>query len=272
MAELTVRRIPFSFDGVEFIWNPCQPEFSLLANVLSFQTIGFERFICRSIREALPQIKNDILSAELKDFSSQEMAHSEAHMKHVSAILQLYPSLQRAFDESVEDFDQHWISHDLDYRLAYSAIIEATSLPLYKVLLQHRSRVMEGGDPRVASLLLWHFCEEVEHCGSALRAYNDVVGCSWFRLKMFPSVAMHLAMNMQKIAERFYECVPEIAGLDIRRATASIPLGARIGMIAGLLNAQMPWYNPDRESRPAYLNEWKRRFEAGADMRLEAVP
>lgn len=272
MVELTVRKIPFSFEGVEFIWNPCQPEFSLLANVLSFQTIGFERFICRSIHEALPHISSDTLRAELKDFRSQEMAHSEAHMKHVSSILRLHPSLQGAFDESVEDFDRHWNSSDLDYRLAYSAIIEATSLPLYKVLLEHRNRVMKGGDPRVVSLLLWHFCEEVEHCGSALRAYKDVVGRSWYRLKMFPGVAIHLATNMQKIADRFSECVPEVAELDIRRATASIPLGARVGMIAGLLNAQMPWYNPDQESKPAYLNEWKRRFEAGVDMRMEAVP
>lgn len=269
MADLQVRKISFAFDGVEFLWNPTKPEFSLLSNILSFQTIGFERFICRSMHDALPFVKDERLRREMRDFSAQEMSHSQAHMKHVRSIIDQYPDLQEAFDDSLNDFDRKWDESDLYYRLAYSAIIEATSLPLYKVILDHRQHVMAGGDPRVISLLLWHFCEEVEHCGSALRVYDHVVASPWYRLKVFPEVGQHLASNMMRIAAKFADHVPEVAGLDLRKATKSIPAWPRFKMVASLLNSQMPWYNPEAERKPAFLAEWKHRYDSGEDISFE---
>ncbi len=271
MSELVVRKIPFCFDGVEFIWNPQNPEFSLLANVLSFQTIGFERFICKSMHEAHSYVKDLELQREIKDFNAQEMAHSQAHMKHVRSMIDRYPALQDVFDESLADFDTHWNAHDLTYRLAYSAIIEATSLPLYKVILNHRRDIFTGGDSRVTSLLLWHFCEEIEHRASALRVYNHVVERPWGRLRAFPQVGGHLAGNTMRIAKRFAEIVPGVADLDIRRATARLPRWARVNMAISLVTSQLPWYNPGGSRVPDYCGEWATRFAAGEDMRIVSM-
>ena len=267
MTNLVVRNMQFDFSGVPFIWNPANPEFSLLANILSFQAIGFERFICRSMTAAQDRVTDTELRKEIIEFKSQEMAHSKAHLAHVRSIIDLYPKLQDAFDESLEDFDKKWEAHDLAYQLAYSAIIEATSLPLYKIIIHHRDKLMAGGDSRVASLLLWHFCEELEHRSSALRVYQTVVGRPFYRMRVFPDVGGHLARNMNRIGMRFAEHVPEVAGLDIRLATARIPRRDRLKMVVKLFSSQLPFYDPARGRLPPYCTQWAQRYEAGEDMR-----
>ena len=268
MTELVVRRIPFTFEDVKFLWNPANPEFSLLANVLTFQTIGFERFICKSMHEALPQITSKDIHDEIKSFTTQEMVHAQAHLKHARSIIDLYPKLQDALDESLADFDALWAARDLDFRLAYSATIEATSLPLYKVMLTHRNKMFAGGDSKVVALLIWHFCEEIEHRSSALLVYNHVVGRPWYRLRVFAEVGQHLAANMTRIVDRFAEHVPGVAALDIRRATAQIPFWARAKMVTSLLTSQLPWYRPEADRLPEYYRIWMQRYEAGEDMRF----
>jgi hypothetical protein len=35
MSDLKIRKIPFRFDDVEFIWNPANPAFSVYMNNIS---------------------------------------------------------------------------------------------------------------------------------------------------------------------------------------------------------------------------------------------
>jgi predicted metal-dependent hydrolase len=268
VSDLIVRNLSFDFDGVDFFWNPPNPEFALLANIISIQTIGFERFICRSMQEAQAHISDPEVLREIRDFQAQEMAHSKGHLAHVKSMIAQYPALESVFRESLADFDRKWEAHGLGYRLAYSAIIEATSLPLYKVIIEHRDKLLAGADRRVASLLLWHFCEEIEHRSTALLVYNEVVGRPFFRMRVFPDVGRHLAMNMRRIAARFAQHVPGVAELDLRRATARIPRWARLRMTASLFTSQLPFYNPSRGRVPDYCGEWARLYNSGEDMRI----
>ena len=43
MIDLKVRRIPFNFDGVDFIWNKNNPEFAITMNKLSFFAIALRK-------------------------------------------------------------------------------------------------------------------------------------------------------------------------------------------------------------------------------------
>lgn len=271
MSNLIVRQIPFEFDGVDFIWNPRNPEFALFANILSFQTIGFERFIGKSMRSVRDRVTDPELLAELIDFDAQEMTHSKAHFAHVRSMVKEYPTLQTVFDTCIADFDRKWRASSLEYRLAYSAIIEASSLPLYRIVIQHRAKLLEGGDPRVAALLLWHFCEEIEHRSSALRVYNHVVGKPFLRLCLFPDVGRHLAENLRRIASGIVEHVPQARGLDLRRAMTGIPRWAKLKMIVSLFTSQSPFYDPAKGSLPAYCDIWARRYAGGEDMRVTPI-
>ncbi len=72
MSELVVRRLPFRFDGVDFIWNRARPAFSVLGNTVSFQVIGFEKYICRSMRDAEKAIDDPAMLSEARQFNAQE--------------------------------------------------------------------------------------------------------------------------------------------------------------------------------------------------------
>lgn len=261
MSDLTVRELNLDFTGVDFIWNPTQPAFSLLANIISFQTIGFERFICRTVKEALPLIADSAVREEARDFIDQEAKHSKAHMNHVKGLIGQFPDLRSVFDESLADFDQKWKSSSLNYQIAYSTIIEGTSLPLYRIMIDHRDTLITNGDERVSALLLWHFSEEIEHRSSALKVYNAVVGKPFYRLKVFPEVGQHLARNMNRIAHRFGQIVPEAAHVDLRYAMASVPKWDRFRMAISLIASQFPLTNPSKGRMPQFCVNTLRQMD-----------
>lgn len=268
MSDLVVRKIPFAFDGVEFFWHPGNPEFSFLMNLLSFQAIGFERYICKAMREAEKLTDDPAILREIRDFNAQEMVHSNAHRKHVNVLIDRYPALQEALDQSMADFETLWKARDLQFHLAYTANIEATFLPLFGTIIDHRDLLFGGGDARISSLMLWHFCEEIEHRSSALVIYDHVIGKSWYRLRKSREVFAHIAASAQRIAAHFARHVPGAADIDYKQGTARLPKAARRRMSIGLLLSQLPWHNPDHGKVPAYYGEWRRRYEAGEDMRM----
>jgi predicted metal-dependent hydrolase len=80
--------------------------------------------------------------------------------------------------------------------LAYIADLEATFTPTFKFLLDNEDKLFRPGDDRVASLLLWHFVEEVEHRSSALIIYNAVVHRYTYRLRVLPAVIRHIMRTL----------------------------------------------------------------------------
>ena len=163
MSDLKIRRIPFSFVGAPFIWNPGNPGFSVAMNTLSFFAIGFEKYICRAMQDAEALIDDPAILAEARAFRAQEGIHAHAHRQHVKALIKQYPALQEALDKTIASYDELYASKPLAYHLAYIGGLESIFTPSFKLLLDHRHLLFAGGDARVASLLLWHFCEEIEH-------------------------------------------------------------------------------------------------------------
>ncbi|MGO9104098.1 MAG: metal-dependent hydrolase [Mycobacterium sp.] len=63
---------------------------------------------------------------------------------------------------------------------------------VFKFLLDNEDIMFRPGDDRVASLLLWHTVEGVEHRSSAVVIYNAAVGQRMYRLRILPSVIRHI--------------------------------------------------------------------------------
>jgi len=100
--------------------------------------------------------------------------------------------LQETFDAIMASYDRMTNTKPLAYRLAYIADLEATFTPSFRFLLDNADIMFRPGDDRVASLLLWHRVEEVEHRSSALIIYNAVVGRRLYRLRILPGVIRHI--------------------------------------------------------------------------------
>ncbi len=296
MTELTVRRLRFDFGApVPMVWQPDNPRFSHAVNMMSFIAICFEKMIVEAVREAKPHFTNPEVASEASAFLRQEAQHASAHRQHVAALIQRYPGLQQTLDGIMAAYDRMTTTKSLAYRLAYIANLEATFTPSFKFLLDNEDIMFRPGDDRVASLLLWHMVEEVEHRSSALIIYNTVVGRRLNRLRLLPSVIRHIMGTLVPIYINGVNAhVPESDRVvDVRMMAVSWPIRARLRRLAsrnrlgpnmappmlknvdrddkrralrGLILSQNPFFDPAGEAIPSFAREWFNRYERGDDV------
>jgi predicted metal-dependent hydrolase len=296
MTDLQVRKLRFGFgdSAVPFLWNESNPAFSAGANALSFFAIAFEQMISAMIREAMPLITDPEIADEAQAFVRQEGQHCMAHRQHAKALIQSHPALRETLDAAIDAFDKLTATTPLNYRLAYTANLEATFTPSFKLMLDNAGTLFAPGDDRVASLFIWHFVEEVEHRSSALTIYNAIVDDPWYRLRVVRSMYAHIGAVVQTIADGFNKHVPlsqrkvdamSMAGTSnlidlllrkphfgvseygpLRNAYANVPLRQQLAAVFGVLRSQIPGHNPTNVKLPALAAEWFSRYDAGYDV------
>ena len=278
MSDLQVRQIPFTFEGVEFVWNPGNPAFSVLTNCGSFFVIGLERYLVRVMKDADGEITDPEVREEARLFVQQEAVHSKAHRRHVKALVNRYPGLDAAMDVAVGHFDDLYDRHDLRYHLAYAAGLEGTFTPLFRTIIDNRVRLFRDGDARVASLFLWHFCEEIEHRSSDVMVYDHLVGDNSYKVRVFPSVVKHANRGFELLMREFETHVPGVAGVD--------QYGSRTARLFGLRANPLPmipihtqlltvWraiasirrnYDHAHQATPSWADTWFSHYDQGHDM------
>ncbi len=268
MTNLVIRKIPFDFEGVESIWNPANPAFAVMMNAITFQAIAFEKYICKAMNAAEKISRKPHITEEIRAFNAQEMVHSQAHRKHAKVLVEKHPGLQDALDYCDAEYEKLYEERDLRYHLSYCANIEATFTPLFGNIIEHRGVLFAGGDPRISSLFLWHFVEEMEHRASAHIIYNDIVRIPFTRFFRLRSVFGHTRMLAEKIYEVFHENVPGSRTYGLGDGVEAIPPAALKKMRNGILASQMPWHRPGSARVPEYFEEWMARYRAGEDMRF----
>jgi predicted metal-dependent hydrolase len=297
MTDLIVRKLRFAFaeSPVPFCWNEANPAFSAMANAVSILAVGFEKMIGAMISEAMPQITDPAVAEEADAFTRQEGQHSMVHRQHVKALIRQYPGLKETLDAVVASFDEMTANTPLKYRLAYTADLEATFTPAFKLMLDHDATLFAPGDDRVASMFLWHFVEEVEHRSSALIIYDSVVGDPWYRMRMAPSIFKHVMRMILVASEGFNKHVPledrkvdALSTFRIRRrkkalmqripflnvpydgpfanAFAGLPLRDQYAALTGVVRSQIPGHDPKHEPLPALAQVWFDRYDAGYDV------
>jgi predicted metal-dependent hydrolase len=291
MSELKVRRVRFdlSSDDIPFNWNPDRPAFAMLGNVITFFAPGFEKFIVDATREAIPLMRDPRHAEEANLFLRQEAQHSAAHLSHFRALARRWPGLQETLDEVNASYSRLTATKPLAWRVAYTAVIENTFTPYFKVFLDHQEKLLATGDERVASLFLWHFVEEIEHRSSALMVYNAVHDNNFgYRLRTMAGVIKHLDEILGIIAAGFRQHVPAADGgnmaalipagltpaalLANQRAIrslmrpdqatyAGVPKRELLAMLTGLVRSQMPNHDPANENLPLFAATWVDRYD-----------
>lgn len=297
MTDLQVRKMRFGFADydVPFLWNEANPAFSCMANAVSFLAVAFEKMIGAMIPEAMPLITDPAVAEEADAFVRQEGQHSMAHRQHVKGLIKSHPALKETLDEVIAAFDHLTANTSLAYRLAYTADLEATFTPVFKLMLDNDDTLFAPGDDRVASLFLWHFVEEVEHRSSALIIYDHVVADPIYRVRVAPSIFKHVMAVVRMAAEGFNKHIaveerrvdalstfvthrykqeirrrlPFGAKADngpVQNAFAHLPAGQQLRALAGIVRSQMPNHKPAHEKLPALAGEWFDRYDAGYDV------
>lgn len=295
MTDLEVRRPKFDFtDDVPWDWNPQNPAFSFAMNATSIIAIGFEQMIVAAVQDAKPLMTDPEIAAEATAFLRQEAQHSSTHRKHVSALIRHYPGLQETFDATLAAFDEVTATRSLEFRLAYIADLEATFTPSFKLMLDNERTLFRPGDDRVASLLLWHFVEEVEHRSSALVIYDAAIGRPWYRMRALPGVVKHLMSVMAIIVDGVNAHVPlEDRKVDARTLLptfgmrqalrqripfgrpavapppppfGTVPRSEKMVAAGRVLLSQSPFHDPTHSALPEFADRWFERWDRGGDV------
>lgn len=194
------------------------------------------------------------------------VSYVKCDVKGFKALIAQYPGLQEVLDESVADYEALYHREGLDFHLAYAANIEATFTPFFGMIIEHLEALFGGGDSRIAAVMLWHFCEEIEHRSSALTVYDHVVGKRFYRLGQLRKVVKHIGANVAKIHEGFRKHVPGCPEGGSKGAFLPVPGPAMRRMLLGVFESQMPWHNPANGRVPAYYSDWRSSYESGGDM------
>ena len=174
MTDLVIRKIGWEFDAsVPFLWQPTNPNFSNFCNAFTFIAVPFEKYIISAVRKAQAEFDKDpVIAAEAQAFLRQEAQHAAAHRKHMLALVERYPALEKCYEDAVNAYDELIEQHPAEFHWAYIANLEATFTPLFKLVLDNRDALFGNGDQRVASLMMWHFVEEIEHRSSGTLAVS----------------------------------------------------------------------------------------------------
>lgn len=309
MTDLVIRKIPWQFDdSVPFAWQPDNPEFGIFCNLFTFIAVPFERYLIGALRKADDRLnENADVAAEAEGFLRQEAQHAAAHRKHMLALVARYPGLEQCYRDVTASYDDLIASRPVEFHAAYVANLEATFTPLFKVLLDNRDSLFDGGDRRVASLMMWHFVEEIEHRSSGLILYQHLCPNPWYRVKTNRATFQHVHEMSKTIMRAFDEHVPvdERGGIsavgflssnlltgELKSRTpwasrkpkpagavpsifSRVPTRQLAKMVWRLALSQSPFHDPADQPLPEWAQTWMREYDRGTDMTTslgEAVP
>ncbi|UMB68812.1 metal-dependent hydrolase [Mycobacterium paraterrae] len=300
MTHLVIRKIPWDFEdaGVPFKWQPDNPNFGLFCNAFTFIAVPFERYIVNVVRRAADAWRDDPdVAAEADAFLRQEAQHASAHRKHMLALVQRYPELEWCYVDACRAYDRLLDEQPIEFHAAYIANLEATFTPLFKVFLDNRDSLFGGGDQRVASLMMWHFVEEIEHRSSGLILYRHISPNPWYRTRRIRDTFAHVSAVAHEIAKAFDEVVPfedrgasaqELMSISLlygefmfrgpggrrRRAGrggpptlfSAVPTRELLAMVWRLVLSQAPNHDPADQPLPEWADTWMREYDHGVDM------
>jgi predicted metal-dependent hydrolase len=299
MTDLVIRKIPWEFDAsVPFMWQPVNPNFGIFCNAFTFIAVPFEKYIISALRSASGRLGEDAgIAAEAEAFLRQEAQHAAAHRKHMLSLIDRYPALEECYDATVASFEALIRQHPVEFHAAYIANLEATFTPLFKVFLDNRDSLFGGGDSRVASLMMWHFVEEIEHRSSGLILYRYLCPDPWYRVKHIRHTFAHIGDITGVIIKAFDEHIPledrrvsavelmssgfltdelKLRGPGGRRRRAriagppsifhAVPTRDLFRMLWRLLLSQSPHHDPAAQPLPEWADTWMREYDRGTDM------
>ena len=298
MTDLVVRKIAWDFDStVRFMWQPANPGFGLFCNAFTFIAVPFERYIVAAVRKASDRLSQDPeVASEADAFLRQEAQHAAAHRKHMIALVQRYPELEQCYDDACRAYDELIEQEPIEFHAAYIANLEATFTPLFKVILDYRDSLFGGGDQRVASLMMWHFVEEIEHRSSGLILCRHINPDPWYRVKHIRRTFSHVGQLSESIAKTFDRVIPledrevsaealmcnllfddfkyRVPGGRRRRARLSgpltlfhgVPTSQLVKMVWRLALSQTPHHDPADQLLPDWADTWMREYDRGVDM------
>ncbi|MFT5210155.1 MAG: putative metal-dependent hydrolase [Flavobacterium sp.] len=182
-ARMTVRQVPFDFLQSEGHWNRDKPEFSQIVNAASLAMPHLEPYLIRTMRQAKSLITDPDLQNEVDLYIKQEATHYKQHRRFNDKLIEAgYQCIAPLEDSLAADYSTLGKTRSLKFNLAYAEGFESMALALGQMLIEDREYLFGNSDSSVASLVLWHFVEEIEHKNVTFDAYHHLYGGYFWRI------------------------------------------------------------------------------------------
>jgi predicted metal-dependent hydrolase len=199
MTASTVRRLHVDLQApIARHWCGGDPLRTALFNALSMSFPVGEQFFIDAVRngfEALPADRQEQHSAELRVFVGQEATHRRVHTlfnEHLER-----QGLRNRWAPRALARMKMFEGADPRHALAMTAANEHFTALLAEWLLGHPA-LLEGTEPRLQTLWLWHASEEAEHKATAFDIYHALRGNRHWRMVWFRRATVMLVSDLTR--------------------------------------------------------------------------
>jgi hypothetical protein len=199
MSDLVVRRLGVDLDSpVPRHWNGGDAFRTALFNALSFSFPAGEQFFIDAIRRTLATAEPDVqqlFEVETRGFIGQEATHRRIHQRFNAHLEQ--QGLVNHWDARIRRRQQKIDDVDPRIWLGATAATEHFTAFLADYLLTH-PQALQGAEPRLRDLWLWHASEESEHRSTAFDLYRAVEGDEPWRRRLFGVVTVTFVTDLAR--------------------------------------------------------------------------
>lgn len=191
MTDLVVRRLLIDLETpIERLWNGGDAFRTAFFNALSMSFPRGEQYFIDSVRnglKALPDAQRAAHAAEVQGFIGQEATHRRIHALFNGHLLS-QGHVNRIEQRSQKRIEAN--AHlDLRNHLAATAATEHFTAIFADWMLRH-PEALEGAEPRLRTMWLWHSAEESEHRSTAFDIYLASGGNHAWRVRVFRAVTV----------------------------------------------------------------------------------
>jgi hypothetical protein len=265
-ARMTVRRMRFAYpEAAKAHWNAARPEFSQIVNGASLSMPFLEPYLIETMKKAKERITDPELLKDVDLYIGQEATHFRQHQQWNKRLADMgYASVPAHEKQLKEDYDAFAKNRSFAFNLAYAEGFEAMGLTVGHMLVEDREFLLGHADPAVASMILWHFVEEIEHKTVTYDVFKALDGRYSWRVYGLAYATGHIffrtwqAYRAMLIEDGRWHHVTNrlrIYGLLARMFGKLLPRLARI---------LKPSYDPRQVEDPAWVKQWWRLHREGA--------
>ncbi len=179
-------------------WNGGDAFRSALFNALSMSFPAGEQVFIDSMRaglQALPEDQRARWADEVQAFIGQEATHRRIHTLFNEQLAQ--QGLVNRWEGRIRARAEKLQQAGPRNRLAVTAATEHWTAIFAEQLLAH-PMLLEGAEPRLRDLWLWHGAEESEHRSSAFELYRALGGNEHWRLRIFRTVSLYFVLDLSR--------------------------------------------------------------------------
>jgi len=186
MTQLVVRRLLIDLEAsIATRWNGGDAFRTAFFNALSMSFPVGEQYFIDSVRatlKALPEAQQERFAAEVQGFIGQEATHRRIHALfngHLAA-----QGLPNDIERRAQQRMQANAQRNVRVHLGVTAATEHFTAIFANWVLRH-PWALDGAEPRLRTLWLWHAAEESEHRSTAFDLYQAISGDHRWRIRLF---------------------------------------------------------------------------------------